>query len=721
VEEEGKLKFQESVGGLPSGLKTYVDSLESSPHNISEYIWVGWPGITVEDQMKETLKSRLYSEFHAYPVFLSKKEIEKFYNGFHNKTIYPLFLYFPHYTVYDEDFWSYYKHVNEVFCNILVDIIKPDDVVWVHDAQLMLLPKLLRERMPSVPIGFFLHIPFPSYELFRLLPRRWGTEILEGLLGADLIGFHTHDYTQYFLRSVLRVLGYEHNMGRVVVNDRLVKADIFPMGIDFQRFCNAIGSPEIQKEKDELKKTLSNLKVVLSIDRLDYTKGIINRLRGFEAFLEKNPQWHRKVVLLLVVAPSRTEVEHYQQMKKQIDEAVGRINGRFGSIDWAPIMYQYRLLSFNPLVALYSISDVALVTPLRDGMNLIAKEYIATRTDKTGVLILSEMAGASKELGEAIIVNPNNIEEIADALKEAVEMPNEEQLRRNTIMQSRLRRYDVFRWADDFLKVLFHVKEEQKKLDIRVLGSHMREQLVKDYSKAAQRLLFLDYDGTLVPFTSHPQKAKPSEELLTTLKCLSENKNEVVIISGRDKSTLQNWFGMLDIGLVAEHGVWIKEKNEDWKMMKPLTNNWKPQIIPILETYADRVPGAFVEEKEFSIAWHYRGADPELGSMRAKELVDDLVNFTANIDVQIVHGSKTVEVRNSGVNKGNAAIYLLSKSVFDFILAIGDDWTDEDLFKVLPKTAYSIKVGLTSSHARFNLHNFIEVQKLLKEISPTLS
>jgi len=419
-----------------------------------------------------------------------------------------------------------------------------------------------------------------------------------------------------------------------------------------------------------------------------------------------------------VVAPSRTEVEHYQQMKKQIDEAVGRINGRFGSIDWAPIMYHYRLLSFNPLVALYSISDVALVTPLRDGMNLIAKEYIATRTDKTGVLILSEMAGASKELGEAIIVNPNNIEEIADALKEAVEMPNEEQLRRNTIMQSRLRRYDVFRWADDFLKVLFHVKEEQKKLDIRVLGSHMREQLVKDYSKAAQRLLFLDYDGTLVPFTSHPQKAKPSEELLTTLKCLSENKNEVVIISGRDKSTLQNWFGMLDIGLVAEHGVWIKEKNEDWKMMKPLTNNWKPQIIPILETYADRVPGAFVEEKEFSIAWHYRGADPELGSMRAKELVDDLVNFTANIDVQIVHGSKTVEVRNSGVNKGNAAIYLLSKSVFDFILAIGDDWTDEDLFKVLPKTAYSIKVGLTSSHARFNLLNFDGIYSL--SVSPIL-
>jgi trehalose 6-phosphate synthase/phosphatase len=227
----------------------------------------------------------------------------------------------------------------------------------------------------------------------------------------------------------------------------------------------------------------------------------------------------------------------------------------------------------------------------------------------------------------------------------------------------------------------------------------------------------LDYDGTLVPFVGRPEMAVPPEELLNTLKHLSDDpKTEIVLVSGRDRDTLLRWFGRLNIGLVAEHGVWIKEKNQDWQLTKALMNDWKPQILPILNTYVDRLPGSFVEEKEFSIVWHYREADPELASIRAKELVDDLVNFTANIDIQILQGSKVVEIRNAGVNKGSAAIHFLTKARYDFILAIGDDWTDEDLFKVLPNTAYSIRVGITPSYAKFNLRNVIEARKLIAEI-----
>lgn len=713
IEKEGRLRFQESLGGLVSGLSAYLDSLKGSSFDKTDHIWVGWPGITVDNELKNELRSKALTEFHAYPIFLSEKSMEKFYHGFCNKTIWPLFHYFPSYAIYDEEYWKNYKHVNETFCDAVMEIIKPDDVVWIHDYHLMLLPKLLREKVPN-PIGFFLHIPFPAFEIFRLLPGKWRRSILEGILGADIIGFHTHDYAEYFLRCTLRILGYEHDMGKITLEDHIVKVDTFPMGIDFHRF--QMYNLEIQEEKAKVKNKLADFKVILSIDRLDYTKGIINRLQGYEIFLEKNPNLRGKVILILRVPPSRIGVEHYQEMKKQIDELVGRINGKFGSIYWTPISYQFRFLPFHHLIALYSNADVALITPLRDGMNLIAKEYIVSRIDKTGVLILSEMAGASKELGEAIIINPNNREEIADALKEALEMTKEEQIRRNQIMQLRLKRYDVVRWADDFIQKLISIKEEQKRFDAKLLSPHITE-LINDFKKAKpyKRLIFLDYDGTLVPFKESPHIAKPPEGLLKILKQLSEkSESEIILISGRDKDTLQKWFGMLNIGLVAEHGIWIKEKNEEWKMIRPLNNDWKIRILPVLEMYADRLPGSFVEEKEFSTVWHYRKADPELAPIMAKELTDYLVNFTANIDVQVLQGSKVVEIINSGINKGSAALYWISKNNFDFIMAVGDDWTDEDLFKILPETAYSIRVGMTQSYSRFNLHNQTEVMKLLE-------
>jgi trehalose 6-phosphate synthase/phosphatase len=577
----------------------------------------------------------------------------------------------------------------------------------------MLLPKLLREKKPNIPIGFFLHIPFPTYEIFRLLPRDWDPQILKGLLGADLIGFHTYEYTQYFLRSVLRMLGLEHDVGNIIVGDRIVKADTFPMGIDFQRYYNTVSDPEVEKESNTLKKRLNKYKVVLSIDRLDYAKGIANRLKGFESFLERNKKWHNKAVLVMVVVPSRIGVEHYQQMKRQIDELVGKINGRFGNINWTPILYQYKFLSLKPLVALYSIGDVALVTPLRDGMNLIAKEYLATRVDKTGVLILSETAGAASELGEAVIINANDIEEIAEALKTALEMPKEEQVRRNQIMQTRLKRYDVFRWADEFIKALLSTKQESKKLETKKIS----KSIIKQIQKAKRRLIFLDYDGTLVPFVSIPDMAKPSKDVSRILKDLSEDdRNEVVLISGRDRMTIDNWFSMFKINFVAEHGVWIKNKNEDWKLIQPLKTDWKSKIRPILEIHVDRLPGSFVEEKEFSLAWHYRNTHPELAIVRTKELIDDLVNLTSRIGVSILQGNKVIEVRNANVNKGTACLKWLPKANYSAIIAIGDDWTDEDLFKALPENSYTIRVGLTPSFANYYLRNYIEVIRFLRKL-----
>jgi trehalose 6-phosphate synthase/phosphatase len=716
VLDELTLELQESVGGLASGLRAYLDTAKKDSD--FDYVWVGWPGATVKDQKKEQLKSALISEFKAYPVFLSEKAMEKFYHGFCNRTIWPLFHYFPSYAVYDEDYWNNYKEVNEEFCKEILKILEPGDVVWIHDYHLMLLPKMLRDKAPEAVIGFFLHIPFPSYEVYRLLPSRWRKAILEGMLGADLIGFHTHDYTQYFARCVLRIAGHEHNMGRIKVGDHLAKADTFPMGIDFDKFHYAADSPEVAGEIEEIRRTLPGCKIVLSIDRLDYTKGIVNRLRGYEAFLERSSDWHGKVTLIAVVVPSRVKVEHYQQMKRQIDELVGKINGKFGSVNWTPILYSFRYLPFEQLIALYRTSDIALVTPLRDGMNLIAKEYIATKTDGRGILILSEMAGASKAMGEAVIINPSNVEEIADALEEALEMPEEEQIKRNEILRDRIKSSDVVQWAEEFIEATLEVKTEQERLSTIALDPSACKDLRVAYRMAKKRLLLLDYDGTLVPFSDDPKSAIPKKELLDTLEALSvDPKNEVVLISGRDKAVLQGWFGKLSLSLIAEHGAWIKKKKDIWCMSKPLSASWKPMVMPIMKRYADRLPGAFVEEKEYSLVWHYRTADPEVALVKVSEIVDDLVNFTAKIDAQVLQGNKIVEVRSAGINKGTALMSWISEGGFDFILAVGDDSTDEDMFRVLPETAYSLKVGNSESCAKFRLKNQNNVLELMGKLA----
>ena len=716
VQGTEEIAFHESAGGVATGLRALLSSEESSPKADSDYIWVGWPGNTISDEFQDQVRSKALSEFACYPVFLSADDFENFYQGFCNKTIWPLFHYFPSYARYEEEYWAQYLKVNESFNKTLLEAIGPNDTIWVHDYHLMLLPHLLRQALPKVRIGFFLHIPFPHFEIFRLLPATWRRKILEGLLGADLIGFHTHDYAEYFLRCVQRILGHEHRMGHLAIGERPVKVGTFPMGIDFKKFYDAASQAQVKKEREELRKPLGESRIVLSVDRQDYSKGILHRLQGFEAMLEMNPEWHGKVTLIMLVVPSRIGIEDYEGMKKQIEELVGKINGQFGTIGWAPIIYQYRSLPFQSLVAMYAMSDVALVTPLRDGMNLVAKEYVASKLDKTGVLILSEMAGSAKELPEAIIINPSNREEIATALKTALEMPLEEQIQRNEAMQNRLRRYDVARWATDFLSQLVAPSVDEGS-HVSGFGASARRALMRDFHDSERRLLLFDYDGTLVPFAASPGLARPTQRLFRTLRSLTDDPcNEVVLASGRDRATLERWFAGFPMGFAAEHGGWIKERNEDWKILTSFDVSWKERLFPILEMYAGRVPGAVVEMKELSLVWHYRAADWEQGRAVARELTDHLLAFTSNIDIQVLHGNKVIEIRNAGINKGVAVQQWLTKENFNFILAFGDDWSDEEMFAVLPRRAYSFHVGTSRTRARFNLRNPSEVVQLLEEL-----
>ncbi len=714
---EGAPEFSVSSGGLTTGLWSYLERGASGSGERPDFLWLGWPGASVPPEHEAAVRTYAATEFKALPVFIPEESMDRFYHGFCNRTLWPLFHYFPSLTHYDEEYWEEYKQVNRVFAEAVLQVLRPDDLLWVHDYQLTLVPGLVRASFPELPIGFFLHIPFPSYEVFRLLPRAWRVEIIEGLLGSSLVGFHTHDYTRDFLTSVLRTAGYEHQLGSLTLKDRVVKVDTFPMGIDFERFAQAAVAPATEARALELREKCAGQKVIFSVDRLDYTKGLINRLQGYEAFLKRNPQWHGKVVFIVSVAPSRIGVETYQAMKVELEQTVGRIVGAYGNVHWTPLVYQFRNLGFDEIVAMYRACDVALITPVRDGMNLVAKEFIASRPDQTGVLILSEMAGAAKEMGEALIINPLHSRDFALALEQALAMPVEEQVRRNQLLQDRLRRYDVVRWAEDFVQALVSTQKIEAARSARVLRGKVQAGLVQAHRAAARRALLLDYDGTLVPFMEDPKLAQPDPELLDLLRNLAASEgNELAIVSGRPRRDLEEWFGELPVALVAEHGVWLRPRGGDWRMLKAITTEWKERVRPILQVFVDRLPGAVLEDKEFSLAWHYRRADPDQASRRARELLDALAGFTRNIDVQVLEGNKVLEVRSTGVNKGSAALEWLGGLGADFILAIGDDWTDEDLFRALPETALSVRVGLAQTAARYYLTNHTAVRRLLREL-----
>jgi trehalose 6-phosphate synthase/phosphatase len=708
--KKGKLSFNQSVGGLATGLGSFYKSFDS--------MWVGWCGIPSEKidvKEKEKIEITLAKEFSSHPVFLSKRNIELYYSEFCNKTLWPLLHGFTQYVTYDKNSWKAYEKVNEIFADCVLAIAEPEDMVWVHDYHLMLLPRLLKRKHPNMTIGFFLHTPFPSSDIFRLLP--WREEILRGLLEADLVGFHTYNYVHNFLMTVSRLLSLNHTLGKLIVGDHLAKVDSFPIGIDYPRFARAETRPKVQASIQNLSRKLGKTKKILSIDRLDYTKGVLHRLKGFDLFLNSYPEFKEKVTLVLVAVPSRTKVKRYQSLKKNVDELIGKINGDHGTLGWTPIQYIYRSLPFHSLLALYRISEVAMITPLRDGMNLIAKEYVATKTDGKGVLILSEMAGAVEELREAITVNPNSIEEIAEALKQALSMPEVEQVRRNRIMQERLQNYDIKFWANDFMTILSQVKKEQKELSAKEVGNEIKTKIIDDFVRSERRLIFLDYDGTLVPFAATPEAARPDAELQNLLFSLAEDvKNQVVIISGRNKEALEKFFEDVNIGLVAEHGAWIRDERGIWATTGDYNTDWKEKVRPILERFKRRTPGALVEEKDFSLVWHYRRADPELSSVRVAELKDTLYFLTANLKLDVAEGNKIVEVKNAGINKGTAAMQWISKKKWDFMLAVGDDVTDEDLFRELPEFAYSLKVGLAPSRAKLRFKTQNEVIPFLTKM-----
>lgn len=714
-EKKKSIFMKESDGGLVSALKSFFEN-QDNKDAFSSVLWVGSADFPEARWMKYKENPRKGGSFDVDPIFIDTRTYNRYYNGFCNATIWPLFHYFPSIVEFDEDSFLSYQEVNRMFADKILSILEPNDILWIHDYQLMVVPALIREKVPNATIGFFLHIPFPSFEIFRLLHRPWKEAIIGGMLGADLIGFHTHEYVQHFLKTVQMVQGHDSQYRNIVMKERIVKAEMFPLGIDFDKFHTADSNPKVIQALEKIRNNFHDKKIIFSVDRLDYTKGVTHRLSGFERFLDKHSEWRGKVVFILVIVPSRQIISKYNERKKLIEERVGRINGKYSSLEWQPIIYRYSNLSFEDLCALYQAADVGLITPIRDGMNLVAKEYVASQHER-GVLILSEFAGAANEMGEAILVNPMDKEEVAESVYAALTMPLTEQKQKVESLQKRLREYSVAHWVNDFLKQLDESIEHQKAQLTKHITPEIRHSIVSQYKKAKKRHLFLDYDGTLVPFSKHPKLAVPTENLIALLRSIaSDARTQVTIISGRDSGTLEEWFNDLPVNLVAEHGASVRLKDGKWRHHREVDQTWKPIMRPTMELYKQRSPGSFLEEKTHTLAWHYRNVHPELGFIRSRELLDNLHHLVRNTPLQIIDGNKVIEVRISGVDKGAVAKQFLDQEAYDFILAVGDDKTDEDMFKALAGRAVTVKIGPGHTAAQYNLSNQAEVANLLHQL-----
>jgi trehalose 6-phosphate synthase/phosphatase len=708
VREETEWKIERTAGGLATAMDPILKRAGG--------VWIGWSG-TQEEPPPEAVE-RLRQEQSCIAVDLPAGLLEKFYEGYANQALWPLFHSFTSRLQFDSEDWEAYIEANRRFCFAVVHEFRPGDRIWVHDYHLMLLPSMLRESLPDAAIGFFLHIPFPGSDIFSILPR--GEELLDGLLGADLISFHTHLHLQHFRMSLRRLLGVESTVDRLEVLGRQVRLQALPIGIAPDDFLGYRDKPETQEHLDKLRAQYSGRKMIVAVDRLDYTKGLPHRLRTFRRMLSSDAELVGKVVLLQVAVPSRENIGSYQELRSEVHELISEINGEYGTPDWVPVVYIHRGISRPELVAVYRFADVAWVSPLRDGMNLVAKEYVACQPDGHGVLVLSSFAGAAAEMGEALLINPFDQERTALTVKRALTMSDEEKRDRMLALHERVLRNDVFVWGDRFLAILDETAKLRRERAPQSPPSLPVGQLIDAYRKAAKRLLLLDYDGTLVPLAARPKDASPDDELRTILAQLtSDPANCVFVISGRSAAGLERWLGQVPrLGLAPEHGArWRLPGSNTWEGRSAETE-WKNTVRPILQHFVDRTPGSFIEEKEFALVWHFGTIEAEFGDWLATELVAMLEGMLAETELRAYRGNKVVEVKPMWANKGALATELLP--VYgdrELILGMGDDRTDEDLFAHLPAKAWSVYVGGGPSRATYSVADTGRVRHLIRQLT----
>lgn len=692
----------------------------------SKVIWIGTCHISnPSEAILETLKSLQFR-----PVIL-EPELEKLhFNVFCKGVLWPLFHYYSGgVQQFSQESWSAFLKVNEIFANEVSKVYTDGDSIIIQDYHLIALPGIIRNMIPNARIGFFLHVPWPTSELYRSLPVR--EDVLQYLLGADLIGFQTFPYARHFLSAVTRILGHAANERGVELPDgHFVSIDVAPVGIEPKNYIKVLESEDTKNQIESLKKRFEGKKVIIARDRMEYIQGIPHKLRAFDAFLSAYPEWRQKVVMLLECNPHADvfQEKDYKDLCEEVDKIVGSINGKFATIEYSPIHYLNRAPKSEESIALMAIADVALVTPLRDGMNTTAFEFIVCQKGKKSPLVLSEFAGAANCLSGAILTNPWDQARFIENIQEALTLREDYKvIRYNHNLDYVMSHTSTF-WLANFFNQLKNTTRAQK-INKPSHRLNMKD-CIQLYKKSQKRLLLVDYDGTLVPITKMPNLAVPSEEIISILQTLCQNSKTIVyVITGRERRFMEEWFSGMNVGLSCEHGSFFRpyahpgEETKQWiNCASELDLSWKPAIKAIFDDYTDRTPGAFVETKENGVSWHYRNADPEFGEYQKNDLMVHLQDLP-NLPIDIVAGKKVVEVRPQGISKGSVIRKILGvETGIDWVICMGDDRTDEDMFEEVNKCTIESKWTISvekkqSTKARHYVDNQRAVVELLSKLA----
>ncbi|KAI8591418.1 glycosyltransferase family 20-domain-containing protein [Geranomyces variabilis] len=730
----GNWKFQERRGH--SAIYAGINSLKSH-----EVVHVGWTGAVYDDDcyaldaasfntdLQKSLVSELWDAKKCIPVLLDEKTAAGHYEGYCKTDLWPLF----HYILWDfaldanphgSKSWDDYEAVNRSFADAIIKAYKPGDLIWIHDYHLLLLPSMLREALPDATIGFFLHTPFPSSELFRCLPKR--KEILKGVLGSTMIGFQTYSYARHFLSSCTRVLGLESTPKGVDFRGSLVSIHIFPIGIDPEALQMRRKQPQVLDKMAAIKELYAGKKIIIGRDKLDHVKGVQHKLNAFQRFLTTFPEWQNKVVLIQVTSPPERESP---KLESKVSELVSRINGSFGTLEYAPVHHYHQHLDQDDYYALLSVADLGLITAVRDGMNTTSHEFVVCQQEKRSPLILSEFTGTAGSLSAAALVNPWDYQGVAVAINEGLTLSKEEKAIKHQQMYDHVTSYTAAFWAASFVRELRAASTSPAATSTTpVLDFAL---VAERYKKAKKRLLMFDYDGTLTAIRKTPGAAVPPPEMLAAMQTLvNDPKNVVFIISGRDEACLDEWLGGVSgLGLSAEHGCFIKYPQDgQWiNLSEDIDFSWKNEVTEIFDYYTERTQGSFVEHKRCSITWHYRLADPQYGLFQANECQNHLENAVlSKLPIEILIGKKNLEVRPISINKGEIVKRLISQNPdVDFLFCAGDDRTDEDMFKQVRKTElpedvqHNVTIGSAAkmTHAQWHVPSPEDIVKLLVELA----
>ncbi|KAA0052605.1 putative alpha,alpha-trehalose-phosphate synthase [Cucumis melo var. makuwa] len=736
-----------------------------------EVLYVGSLRVDVDSSEQEDVSQLLLERFKCVPAFLPHDILSKFYHGFCKQQLWPLFHYMLPFSAthggrFDRSLWEAYVAANKIFSQRVIEVINPDDdFVWIHDYHLMVLPSFLRRRFTRLRMGFFLHSPFPSSEIYRTLPVR--EEILKALLNADLIGFHTFDYARHFLSCCSRMLGLEYQSKRGYIGleyfGRTVGIKIMPVGIHMGQMESVLRLADKDWRVQELKRQFEGKVVLLGVDDMDIFKGVNLKLLAMEQMLRQHPKWQGRAVFIQIANPARGRGKDLEEIQDEIQECCQRINENFGQPNYEPIVFIDRPVSLAERAAYYTIAECVVVTAVRDGMNLTPYEYVVCRQGTSGseystetngpqksMLVISEFMGCSPSLSGAIRVNPWNIEATAEALNEAISMAEAEKQLRHEKHYKYVSTHDVAYWSRSFFQDMERTCKDHFRrrcwgiglgfgFRVVALDPNFRklsiDAIVAAYSRSKRRAILLDYDGTVMPQTSIDKT--PSRQVISIIDSLCDDvRNTVFVVSGRGRESLGNWFSSCDkLGIAAEHGYFMRwSADKDWENCGQGSDfGWIQIAEPVMKLYTEATDGSSIETKESALVWHHQDADPDFGCSQAKELLDHLESVLANEPVAVKSGQFIVEVKPQGVSKGLVAEKIFTSMAeagrrADFVLCIGDDRSDEDMFEIIGNAVssgslssntlvFACTVGQKPSKAKYYLDDTTEVINMLEALA----